>query len=127
MTSLANQIPEPPAPLDPIAVAAWHRIVPQLIGRGLWDELYDSSVAVMCGSFSLYIRLREAAATLEGNPSTRAGLLAEAERSRKICRSLTCDFFLIPADRLHLVELDSAGRDVELDRLFGRAAAETEG
>ena len=112
-------IPKPPAPLDPIGVAAWHRIVPQLIGRGLWDELYDSSVAVMCGSFSLYIRLRDAAA-VEGIPApTRADLLAEAEHSRKTCREVARQFYLIPADRAHLAELDADGRDIELDRIFG--------
>ena len=116
---MANQIPEPPDHLDPIAVAAWHRIIPKLIGRGLWDELYYSSVAIMCGSFSLHARLRDAAA-VEGNPpSTRAELLSESERSRKICRKMARDFYLIPANRAHLAELDADGRDIELDRIFG--------
>ena len=64
-------IPKPPAPLDPIGVAAWHRIVPKLIGRGLWDELYYSSVPITCGSISLHTRLCDAAADDGILPSTR--------------------------------------------------------
>ena len=112
------ELPSPPDWLarDEIALKAWHRVLSNLVGRGLWDPPYEGMIAVLAKSYSWYRELHEtvAAAGDEATQVDRDELAALRTEVRKSAAS----FLQIRAGRAHLSPLNSEGVDAELERLF---------
>lgn len=97
------KLPEPPDFLNEQARHAFFRIYHFLEYHGLWEELYDSSLAVTAVTCDRYLSM------------SKCGLLpSEAEEQRILARKLLADFYYIPENRIHLAVINPDGLDVDI-------------
>ena len=119
--------PQPPDDLDEVALAEWHRVVPQLAAKGVLTESDRAALIVMCQSWSMYDRMSKAieshvmADLSEGISMDGRRLIASATEAARQWRDMAIRFGLTPADRPR-VKLPEQEKPTGKDRFKPRLA-----